>query len=52
MTAMNILNLIFAIAVVGGLAAICRTSYLKAEHRQIEPRRLETPEPVDLERAA
>jgi hypothetical protein len=52
MTAMNILNLIFVIAVVGGLTAICRTAYLKTERRPAEPMRLETPEPVELERAA
>jgi hypothetical protein len=52
MTTMNVLNLIFAIGVVGGLVAICRAAYLKAEHRRAEPTRLETPEPVDLERAA
>jgi hypothetical protein len=52
MTAMNILNLILAAAVVGGLAAICRAAYLKAAHRHAEPTRLETPEPVELDRAA
>jgi hypothetical protein len=51
-TAMNVLNLILAAAVVGGLAAICRAAYLKAEHRRAEVTRLETPEPVELDRAA
>jgi hypothetical protein len=52
MNSMNILNLVFAIAVVGALAAVCRTAYLKAQHRRAEPTRLETAEPVELERAA
>ncbi|MGN6202546.1 MAG: hypothetical protein ACTHNY_09095 [Solirubrobacterales bacterium] len=52
MTTMNVLNLIFAVAVVGGLAAICRAAYVRAEHRRAEPIRLDTPEPVELDRAA
>ena len=52
MTTMNVLNLIFAVAVVGGLAAVCRAAYLKAEHRRAKPIRLDTPAPVELEWAA
>jgi hypothetical protein len=52
MTTMNVLNLIFAVAVVGGLAAICRAAYVRADHRRAKPIRLDTPEPVELERAA
>ena len=52
MTGMMIFDLILSITVVGGLAAICRAAYLKAEHRHAEPTRVETPAPVELERAA
>jgi hypothetical protein len=53
MTTMNVLNLIFAVAVVGGLTAICRTAYRRAQHRdEVQPTRLETPQPVELDRAA
>jgi hypothetical protein len=52
MTGMLIFDLILSIAVVGGLAAVCRVAYLRAEHRHAEPTRVETPEAVALERAA
>jgi hypothetical protein len=52
MTGMLIFDLILSIAVVAGLATICRAAYRKAEHRHAEPMRLEMPEPVELERAA
>ena len=52
MNTMNVLNLIFAIAIVGGLVAVCGAAYVRAEHRRAEPIRLDTPEPVELDRAA
>jgi hypothetical protein len=52
MSGMLIFDLILSIAVVAGLAAVCRAAYLNAEHRHAEPTRLEAPEPVELERAA
>jgi hypothetical protein len=53
MTLMTVLNLILAAAVVGGLTAICRAAYLRAQHRdEVQPTRLETPQPVELDRAA
>jgi hypothetical protein len=52
MTGMLIFDLILSIAVIAGLAAICRAAYVTAEHRHAQPTRLETPEPVELERAA
>jgi hypothetical protein len=53
MTTMNLLNLIFAAAVVGALVAVCRAAYVRADHRRrAEPIRLDTPEPVELDRAA
>jgi hypothetical protein len=53
MTLMTVLNLIFAAAVVGGLTAICRAAHLRAQHRdEIQPTRLEIPQPVELDRAA
>jgi hypothetical protein len=53
MTLMTVLNLILAAAVVGGLTAICRAAYLRAQHRdEVQPTRLEIPQPVELDRAA
>ena len=52
MTTMNVLNLIFAVAVVGGLAAVCRAAYVRTDHSRAELLRLDTPDPVELDRAA
>src|SRR5262249_28932032 len=52
MTTMNVLNLILAVAVVGGLEAVCRAAYVRADQRRAELIRLDIPEPVELDRAA
>ena len=52
MTLLDVLNLIFAVAVVACVAAICRAAYLRAEHKHGEPTQLETAEPIELDRAA
>ena len=52
MTAMNIFNLIAAIVVVGGLAAVCRTAYVVAGRKHEEPAPVEAVVAEELKRAA
>jgi len=52
MTAMNIFNLIAAIVVVGGLAAVCRTAYVVAGRKHEESAPIEALVADELKRAA
>jgi hypothetical protein len=52
MTAMTVFNLILAIVVVGGLAAICRTAYVVAGRKHEESAPVEAAVPEELKRAA
>ena len=52
MTAMNLFNLIAAIVVVAGLAAVCRTAFLVAGRKPEEPATVEAEVAHELRRAA
>ena len=52
MTAMNLFNLIAAIVVVAGLAAVCRTAFVVAGRKPKELAPVEVEVPDELRRAA
>ena len=52
MTAMTVFNLIAAIVVVAGLAAVCRTAYVVAGRKHEEPAPVEATLADELKRAA
>ena len=52
MTAMNVFNLIAAIVVVAGLAAVCGTAYVMAGRKHEESAPVEVPVTDELKRAA
>jgi hypothetical protein len=52
MTAMNVFNLILAIAVVTGLAVVCRSAHVLAGRTNEESAAAEAVAPQELKRAA